>query len=452
MMNVRLSVVMMAMALTGCAIGAPPGFSSGDRWEFPLVGALEGGQLVVPAKVHGKGPYLFVFDPDSPVSQVDSGLQEELDLLTINGPEFVSEGDESKPTFVAEVLRIEIGNLTVRSLNCLVMPRGTFNVAGREIRGLIGRDFLADSLVFGFDRDRSMGYIATQQGFRAPENAIVVGYSTRIMNEAPSDIAAVRRRLVDVKVNGREYSLHVDLGEGVSQLRTSAWRDAGLVEQELQRELVDETGSARKVDRGGLAGEVTMGAARAQDVLFVPYDDRRWNERDVAGALGLDFFDDYVTWINWHKERLHLVPRAEIAAGERIGRWGPAFAGCATTGCVTVALELPAPQADATVAAQELPPDVESVRRVPARPPVLAVTRGDGVQDTAIEVMLEARDAAGARVAALPRLVAILPAGARVVRQPIGERYIGTTLQVVDVSPFARKCLGQGGCVYVLDR
>ena len=29
--------------IAGCAVGAPPGFSSGDRWVFPLVGPLEEG-------------------------------------------------------------------------------------------------------------------------------------------------------------------------------------------------------------------------------------------------------------------------------------------------------------------------------------------------------------------------------------------------------------------------
>ena len=59
---------------TGCSVGAPPGFSSGDRWAFPLVGPLEDGLLITPATVHGHGPYLFAIDPDATVSAVDKNI------------------------------------------------------------------------------------------------------------------------------------------------------------------------------------------------------------------------------------------------------------------------------------------------------------------------------------------------------------------------------------------
>lgn len=432
------------IVMAGCAIGAPPGFSDGNAWEFPLVGALEGGPLIVPVKVHGKGPYLFVIDPDSPISQVDQGLVEELDLLTVQGPEFVSEQDESKPTFVAEVLRIELGNLTVRSLNCLVMRNGTFHTAGREVRGALGRDVIRDSLAFGFDRDRAMGYLATQEGFRAPEGAIVVGYSTRLTNDAPSDIAPVPRRLVDVQVNERTFAVHLDLGEGASQLRRSAWAGAGLEARPVRRELVDETGSMRTVQEGAIAREVRLGDARAADVLFVPYDDRRWYERHIAGTIGLDFLDGHVTWVNWHRQRVFLTPRTAIAPAERIGRWGAAFAGCPTVGCVAVALQLPSRSG-----LPEATPDADGVMRVVPQPPVLSVTRGDAVLDTAIEVMIEARAANGAP---LPHVVAIVPAGARMAQPALEPRYIGATLAVVDVTPFARRCEDARGCAYLLDR
>src|SRR4051812_1080712 len=43
----------VTIALAGCTVGAPPGFSGGDRWTFPLVGPLEDGLLVTPVSVHG---------------------------------------------------------------------------------------------------------------------------------------------------------------------------------------------------------------------------------------------------------------------------------------------------------------------------------------------------------------------------------------------------------------
>jgi hypothetical protein len=36
-----MRALLSSLALTGCAVGAPPGFSEGDTWSFPLVAPLE---------------------------------------------------------------------------------------------------------------------------------------------------------------------------------------------------------------------------------------------------------------------------------------------------------------------------------------------------------------------------------------------------------------------------
>ena len=43
-----LSSLAVALAAGACVSGAPPGFSGGDSWAFPLVGPLEGGLLITP--------------------------------------------------------------------------------------------------------------------------------------------------------------------------------------------------------------------------------------------------------------------------------------------------------------------------------------------------------------------------------------------------------------------
>src|SRR5687768_3332486 len=74
--------------LAGCAVGAPPGFSDGDLWTFPLVAPLEDDLLLVPVYVADKKePMLFMIDPDSAVSTIDSALQSELKPYATEGPE-----------------------------------------------------------------------------------------------------------------------------------------------------------------------------------------------------------------------------------------------------------------------------------------------------------------------------------------------------------------------------
>ena len=65
------------------------------------------------------------------------------------------------------------------------------------------------------------------------------------------------------------------------------------------------------------------------------------------------------------------------------------------------------------------------------------------------DVMLEALDAAGQRLA-LPRLLVSLPSGEASTLLAIDAQYAGTTLRVLDVNPFPRECQSAGGCLWQL--
>jgi len=449
-------VLLGFLAVGGCTIGAPPGFSSGSSWSAPLVGPLEGGELVVPVMVHDKGPFLFTVDPDSPISQIDVALANELELRTGIGPEFVDETDKLRVMKTAEVLRISIGTLTVRSRTFFASDVGTFNVAGRQIRGVIGRDILSDSLVWGFDRDAGKLYIATQKGFTRPEGAITLGYD-KLKNRVASPISPVSRRLMTAKIGDKSVAMHIDLGDSASQLRDGIWTDAGLQRIGVERTLVDEVGTPRQVTSGGVAGVVQLGDATANGIVFLPYADKRWDELDVSGALGLNFFHGYAVWMNLDDDQLHLVPRGDADHTKaRIDRWNSqALSACAVPACTTAALlepEVPDAPTDGPVPPPEDPlaGDVsdEALRKrapPPARP-ILHVSRTAEVQALELEVTLEARGTAGP--VGLQRLVAIFPAGTTDVTMPLDPAYAGATFVVADVSPFIRGCPRDGACLY----
>ncbi|MCA9677309.1 MAG: aspartyl protease family protein [Kofleriaceae bacterium] len=465
---VAILAVAAAAASTSCTIGAPPGFSSGDSWSFPLVGALEGGQLLAPVVIQGQGPYLFLIDPDAPVSILDGALANELDLHTAIGPTLVDETDTLRTTKTAEVLRIQLGNLTVKNRVFMMSDVGTYNVAGRQVRGVIGRDVLADSLVFGFDRDRGMGYVATQQGFTPGAGATRLGYELRKIR-IESGIRPVSRRLVHARVGGADVVLHVDLGEIPSQLREKKWSAAGLAPIAVTRALVDEAGTRREVDHGAVASDVAVDGVAARDVLFVPFADKRWDETDYDGTLGLGFFADDTVWINFDKNALYVEPRStEDLTRARIDRWGAAaLSACTDPACTRAEMLVPEPQppeppAGGTVDAPPADPTGADAAAKPVpppppppppskrgAPPLLHVERDASVADVAFEVLLEARAASGAP-AGLPLIVAEFPPGTTQVTQKVDAPYVGTTFKVLDVSPFVRTCPHEGACVYQL--
>ena len=102
-MSVRASALLLGV-LAACTVGAPPGFSSGESWAFPLVGPLEDGALLVPVKVNGKGPFLFLIDPDAPFTSIDEGVAKELDLYGRQGPRLASENGKNERIVSASIL------------------------------------------------------------------------------------------------------------------------------------------------------------------------------------------------------------------------------------------------------------------------------------------------------------------------------------------------------------
>ncbi len=441
----RHSALILAQvaALAACTSGPPPGFAggTGDRWSFPLVGALESDLLITPVTIDGRGPYLFGIDPDANVSLIDEQVVTEVSLRTRKGPHRLDETDTQQPRFYAEVLALEIGALIIERRDAMIVKANTLDANGRRIHGMLGKDVLADSLVFGFDRDQGLAYLITVKAFKPPADAIALNYEMLPSRVPNAQVLPTPRRLVRAMIAGEPFALHLDLGATTSQLRESAWERAKLVPHDVQTAVIDEVGIPRRITRAGLSGPVTVGAdaaassASADKLAFVPYADKRWNDHEIDGTLGLDFFRRYSVWLDWDARTYHLVPRRTVDVATRIARWNVgALDTCKSPGCVTIRLVDP-------LAGKPVDP---------ARPHpglVLSVTREELAGGMGLEVVLEAKDRPE-----LPRLAVNLSPSADRVMQHLKPEWIGVTLTVVDASPFPRQCPADGGCVDLLAR
>jgi hypothetical protein len=217
--------------------------------------------------------------------------------------------------------------------------------------------------------------------------------------------------------------MHLDLGAAVSQLSASSWATAGLAPVDVKLRLIDEAASIREVTKAGVAAEVTVGTTKTQQVTFVPYVEKRFGTLAVDGALGLDFFRGFAVYANWDSKTYYLKPRGDAAATltARVGRWGAALPACPHPGCIAVEL-------------------VSAAGGI-----TLTVTRDAQAANRGLEGYVGVTSAA-ASSAALPLLVE-LPRGVDTLTGNLPVEYAGTTLTVVDVSPFPRTCVGEGGCV-----
>jgi len=476
--------MLVAVGISGCAVGAPPGFSEGDLWTFPLVAPPENDLLLVPVYVEDrKEPLLFMIDPDSQ-SAIDSALQSELQPYTVQSPvEEINEADQAKTVFISEIKKIKVGDLEVRNMKMRVIQAGALGANGRVIRGILGRDVISDSLILSVDRDRGVAYLATQGHLEPPAGAREVSFDH-----------FHHRQLAEVKVDGHTYAMHLDLGARTSMLWGHRMEQAGMKKTPLRAVLVDEYATTREASWGAVAGTVTLGEVQDEHVLFLPFGDKRLDDEDVDGAIGMNLLARYHLTMNWHEKRLWLKPRSSnlvATASARLGRWGNVFKFCDEPACVKVELmreggapaaaappaapagntaaapadtaAAPAAEADTTaapagadtatdtaagadaaaVAATE--PDAPAAAAdTPASSGVateIRLVRQGQMASVTYEVVLEAVDASGEPLA-LPRLLVTLPGGIPTVSdRALAPQYTPAAgFRVIDVSPFPRPC------------
>jgi hypothetical protein len=432
-----LGALALGSSLVGCAVGAPPGFSEGDRWVIPLVGPLEDGLLLVPALVNDKGPYVFAIDPDAHVSIIDREVVDEVKPRTGEGPRMLDESDTQQNRFYGEILSWQIGTLTVAGPKpAQIVGKGTFDADGRRIHGVIGRDIIADSLVFGFDREMGVVTLTTQKAFKAPPNASVLSYS-KLQSRIPNVETLPRSRLlVQANIGGASYAVHVDFGATTSQLRPRSWPRAQLAASEAQLAVVDEAGMLRPVKQKGVAPTVTAGAVTSKDVVFVPYNDKRWPDQDIEGSIGLGFFKPYNIVANWDRDQVYVTTRKDptLDIPLRLGRWqSKTLTACADVGCVKVSAVDP-------LAGK--PPE-ERPEKHPGL--VLSVVRDRSAQQLNLEVLIAVTPAEGKPP--LKWLVASLPAGSDRAMTHLPVDYLDASYTVLDAGMFPRTCPAGGACI-----
>src|SRR5262245_48618555 len=189
----RIGMSALVGLLSACTYGAPLGFSGGDSWSIQMIGPLEDNELVVPVKVQGKGPYLFMIDGDAEHSSVDSAIVSDAELYCVRGADMLDERDHMVQTTECDIKKLQIGDtLTVSGLTKVHAHKfGTYWSGGRQMRGVLGRDVIADSMILGVDRDRGLITLATQGHLAAPAGARELGW-----RDHRYDANAPRRRLV----------------------------------------------------------------------------------------------------------------------------------------------------------------------------------------------------------------------------------------------------------------
>ncbi len=328
-------LLVLCLSLSGCVVGAPPGFSDGDLWSVPLVAPLENDLLLVPVSLNGEGPFLFMVDPDSPESSVEASLQASLDLYARRSGQRLTEDDHLTQIIIAEVKKMSIGDLSIRNMRVRVHDDGTYWSGDRRVRGILGRDVIADSLAFKFDRDQGMMYIGTQGHIKPPEDASTIRFT--------QSYGKHKRHLSTIELNHKhKVSMHLDLGARTSMLWSKLIKKYKMPNVPLQAEVVDEYGTRYALRGGTIAGIVRANETEANALMMLPYSDKRMDEDDLDGILGQNFWSKYNITVNWHQKKLWVQtrnPDLTANATARIQRWGDQLEACETLACLRPTLK-----------------------------------------------------------------------------------------------------------------
>ncbi len=432
---IRGAAVAAVAAVAACHTQATPSGFSGtpdNRWTMPLVGAFEDGLLVTPVTIGTMGPYLFELDPDAQVSAVDAQVVKEVLPHVIKGPPLVGEAGTPERRRYVDLVGLEIGSLIIERRQAIVVRTGTFDTAGRRIHGVLGSDVLDPHLVLEIDRERGMATLVEPDRWKPPAGAISIPYRRLAKPSLPG---IPPRRVVSATIGGEPFDVHIDLGVTASRLRAGLWDRAKLTARPIQGGLFDEIGTPHRFDKASEPTAVSVGAASSPRVAFVPFDDARWTEQELAGSLGLGFFAPYTLWLDRPRSTLYLAPRGHQPLSARIGRWDTgALDKCTNPGCVTMRLIDPLNGKPWT----QVNPDGTPRPRPGV---ILSVTREERAGGMPLEVVLSADRPE------LPLIIVnMTPVADRIIDQ-LPPAFAGVRLEVIDASPYPRPCPTTKGCV-----
>ncbi len=381
------------------------------------MGPLEEGLYYAPVLINGRGPYLFAFDPDARHSVIDELVVKQGKLPTkLNDAGWSEQDDYGEPQRprTAYVGSLEIGTLVLKRQIVRIARAGAFNAGGRHVSGILGRDMLADSLVFGFDRDRGLGFLSTVKAFRPAAQSTAIPFTTAATNGHV-------RRVSKATLGDRSVTMALEL-RGPSALGDAAATRAGLSWSEAHANLTDEYGTSHPVLRMTARSPITLAPNIANAVTFAPMAPR-WRER-LDGSLGADFFRPFDVWVSFDASAYFLSPRVDVPVTTRLARWYPGpFTECPHVGCIELRV---------------IDPDAGAVDA----PIVLSITRDVRARDLSLEVVLEATG-----LPVIPRLVVNLPPEVDHLDARGEPALRGRSWVVVDASPYPHSCPSAGGCV-----
>lgn len=164
--------------------------------------------IVVPVRINHSGPYNFLLDTGTQMTMIDPALAGELHLTT-SGEAGVRSGGVNATAHMARVDLVEAGSHHTAGLKVLVFDLAIPQAATRELRGVLGEDFLEQ---FDLLIDNAHNMVCLDETGRMRME--LKGRHVELLTPAAKADELARPQVVAVKLSDGMRPVHLELDSG----------------------------------------------------------------------------------------------------------------------------------------------------------------------------------------------------------------------------------------------
>ena len=165
-------------------------------------------QIVVPVSINHSGPYNLLLDTGTQMTMIDPALAGELHL-TMSGEAGVRSGGVNATAHMAQVDLVEAGSRQVADLKVLVFDLAVPQAATRELRGVLGEDFLKQ---FDLLIDNAHSMVCLDETGRMRRE--MKGRHVELLSPSAKGDDLARPLVVTVKLSDGMRPVHLQLDSG----------------------------------------------------------------------------------------------------------------------------------------------------------------------------------------------------------------------------------------------
>jgi len=145
---VRVGLGMASLMLALASLAAP---ANAQAQKTPIEVPFEfiHNQIVVDAKINGKGPFKMLLDTDTDPSAIDSAAAQELGLAVgQKGYPTTGGGTDENPSHLTTLNVVEVGTISAKQVTAAVLDLSKLaKQMGGPVRGVLGYSFLKDRII-----------------------------------------------------------------------------------------------------------------------------------------------------------------------------------------------------------------------------------------------------------------------------------------------------------------